>query len=196
MSEVLRTILILVLAGVALTTLAMFVSWWLEPARRLRRALRRVLQGVPECEAIDIADGRAAGLDFESESLAVLWRTGSTGLVYAFNEIEGAELIVDGKVLARARRDEPRRLLDVFGPNAERVTLRLVFTDHRFPEFELELFGPRSLMSDVGEGVRLGRRWLSHVEAVLKRPRPRPTPEFSLQADAAPGRGDDDDADR
>lgn len=195
MSDVLRTILIVLLAGVAVTTIAMFVSWWLEPARRLRRALRRVLQGVPECEAIDIDEGRAAGLDFESEALAVLWRSGNSGLVYGFHEIEGAELIVDGKVLARARRDEPRRLLDEFSVDAERVTLRLVFADHRFPEFEVELFAPRSLLSDAGEGVRLGRRWLSHIEAVLKRPRRSPAPELSLKGEDAPRRGDDDDVD-
>lgn len=195
MSEVLRTILIVLLAGVAVTTIAIFASWWFEPSRRLRRALRRVLGGVPECEALDVREGRAAGLDFESESLAVLWRTGEAGLVYAFHEVEGAELIVDGKVLARARRDEPRRLLDEFSQNAENVTLRLVFADHRFPEFELELFGPGSLLSDVGEGVRLGRRWLSHVEAVLKRPRPRPAPALQLEAEDAPTRGDADDTD-
>ena len=45
MSEVLRTILIVILAGVAVTTVAIFASWWFEPSRRLRRALRRVLGG-------------------------------------------------------------------------------------------------------------------------------------------------------
>lgn len=195
MSEVLRTVLIVILAGVAVTTAAIFASWWFEPARRLRRALRRVLGGVPECEALDVAEGRAAGLDFETESLAVLWRTGGAGLVYGFHEIEGAELIVDGKVLARARRDEPRRLLDDFAVDAERVTLRLIFSDHRFPEFELELFGPRSLLGDASDGVRLGRRWLSHVEAVLRRPRPRPQPELRLEAEGARARGDGDDED-
>ncbi len=191
MSEVLRTILIVILAGVAVTALAIFASWWFEPSRRLRRALRRVLGGVPECEALDIQEGRAAGLDFESECLAVLWRTGGAGLVYGFHEIEGAELIVDGKVLARARRDEPRRLLDDFTLNAEHVTLRLVFADHRFPEFELELFGPISLLSDAAEGVRLGRRWLSHVEAVLRRPRPRPQPELRLASEDDLPEGDE-----
>ncbi|WP_211226505.1 hypothetical protein [Brevundimonas aveniformis] len=194
MSEVLRTILIVLLAGVAVTTIAIFASWWFEPSRRLRRALRRVLGGLPECEALDVSQGRAAGLDFEGEALAVLWRSGDAGLLYEFHEIEGAELIVDGKVLARARRDEPRRLLDEFNPGSERVTLRLVFADHRFPEFELELFGPGSLLSDAADGVRLGRRWLSHVEAVLKRPRPRPAPALQLEANEPPRRGDADDA--
>lgn len=195
MSEVLRTILLVLFAGVLVTTAAIFASWWLEPARRLRRALRRVLGGVPECEALDLNEGRAAGLDFETESLAVLWRTGSAGLVYSFQEVEGAELIVDGKVLARARRDEPRRLLDEFSPNAEHVALRLVFGDHRFPEFELELFGPGSLLSDAAEGVRLGRRWLSHIEAVLRRPVPRAAPELRLEPEDASMRGDAADAD-
>ena len=186
MTEVLRTVLLIILAGTAVTAAAIFVSWWFEPSRRLRRALKRVLGSPPECEAIEPRGGRAAGLDFDSESIAVLWNTGSAGLVYAFREIEGAELIVDGKVIARARRDEPRRLVDQITGDAERVTLRLVFQDTRHPEFELELFGPGSVLADAGDGVRLGRRWLSHVEAVLRRPIPRPAPELKLEPTGAP----------
>lgn len=169
MMEIFRTLLLIVLAGAAVTFVAVFASWWFEPNRRLSRAVRRVLGAVPEAEAVSPVQGRAAGIDFEGEGLAVLWNMGSAGLVYGFHEIEGAELIVDGRVAARVRRDEPRRLLDEVAGDADLVTLRLVFSDPRFPEFELELFGPGAPLRDAAEGIRLGRRWLSHVEAVLRR---------------------------
>lgn len=184
MTELVRTILLILMAGAAVTAAAVFISWWYEKSRRLKRALRRVLGSPPECEALEAPGGRAAGLDFDSESVAVLWDMGGSGLVYAFQEIEGAEMIVDGKVIARARRDEPRRLLDEISSQAERVTLRLLFQDTRHPEFELELFGPGSILSDAGEAVRLGRRWLSHVEAVLRRPVPRPAAELRLEPES------------
>lgn len=183
MSDVLRTILLILMAGAAVTFVAIFVTWWFEPARRMRRALRRVLGAPPDCEALSPAEGRAAGLTVASRTLAVLWNNGGAGLAYGFQEIEGAELIVDGRVTARARRDEPRRLLDDIPAHAERVALRLVFSDPRFPEFELELFGPGALLSDGAEAGRLGRRWLSHIETVLRQPRPVTPPPLELESD-------------
>ena len=183
MTEIFRTLLLIVLAGTAVTFVAIFASWWFEGARRLQRALKRVLGGPPQGEALSPAQGRAIGLNFDTESLAILWNTGASGLVYGFHEIEGAELIVDGRVVARAQRGEARRYLDDLAGDAERVALRLVFDDPRFPEFELDLFGPGSILRDAADGIRLGRRWLAHVEAVLRRPQPRV---------AAPDETDDD----
>ena len=48
---------------------------------------------------------------------------------------------------------------------------RLMFDDARSPEFELALWNadlPASTGSPT-EALRLGRRWLSHVEALMKR---------------------------
>lgn len=174
MGELVRVLLLILLAGAALTAAGLFASWWMEDARRLRRALRRALGSAPDSAAIAAGAGRAAGLDFASESLAVLWDRGAAGLVYAFDEVEGAELIVDGRVSARVRRHEPRRDLEELPPDAEAVTLRLVFADPRWPEFELDLFGPGDGgAADPADAMRLGRRWLAHLEAVLRRP-PRP----------------------
>ena len=173
MTEALRTLLQLALAGAALTALAMAVGWWFETSRRLKRNLRQVLGGAPDAIAVDPSDGRAAAIRFDSRQLAVLWDKGASGLVYAFEEIDGAELIVDGHVAARVARRETRKPLEAIEHDADQVTLRLIFADARFPEFELDLWGVSSSHRPGGEtpadAVRSGRRWLSHVDAVIKR---------------------------
>jgi len=139
----------------------------------MRRVLRKVLRRAPEAEALDVSQGRAAGLDLQTGSVAVLWDRGGSGLVYALDELEGAELIVDGHVAARVSRSGDRRALDAVAADAEQVTLRLIFADARWPEFELELWGPDSVARTrdltPADAVKLGRRWLAHVDAVLRR---------------------------
>ena len=170
MGEALRLILLVSLAAAALTTAALTLNWWMEPERRLRRAMLKSLGALPEAEAISAAEGRAAGLDFDGGQVAVLWDRGAHGLVYAFDEVEGGELIVDGHVVARVRRGEARKSLDVMAPDAEQVTLRLLFADARYPEFELALWNALASgqAGSPPEAMRLGRRWLSHLEALLK----------------------------
>lgn len=181
MEQAVRTLLLLALAAAAMTGAAAGAAWWFEQGRRLRRILKKVLRRAPEAEAIDIAEGRAAGLDLESGSVAVLWDKGGSGLVYALDELEGAELIVDGQVAARSGRGGERRALDALPRDAEQVTLRLVFADARWPEFELELWGPTSVSRDreqsAADAIKLGRRWLAHVDAVLRRPAARVSPD-------------------
>ncbi|AQR61362.1 hypothetical protein BZG35_06620 [Brevundimonas sp. LM2] len=170
MAETLRVILLVALAAAALTTGALTLNWWMEPDRRLRRAMLKSLGTAPEVEAVSASEGRAAGLDFDGGQVAVLWDRGAHGLVYAFDEIEGGELIVDGHVVARVRRGEARKALDVLAPDAEQVTLRLLFADARYPEFELALWNAMASgqAGSPPEAMRLGRRWLSHLEALLK----------------------------
>ncbi|QTC90007.1 hypothetical protein [Brevundimonas goettingensis] len=170
MGEALRVILLVGLAAAALTTVALTLNWWMEPERRMRRALLKSLGVQPEAEALSPTEGRAAGLDFDGGQIAVLWDRGAHGLVYGFEEVEGGEVIVDGHVLARIRRGEPRKSLDVMAPDAEQVTLRLMFADARYPEFELALWNAvaPAQTGSPAEALRLGRRWLSHLEALLK----------------------------
>ena len=170
MAEALRVVLLVALAAAALTTGALLLAWWMEPVRRMKRALLKSLGVVPEAEALSPAEGRAAGLDFDGAQIAVLWNRGAMGLVYAFDEIEGGEVIVDGHVVSRVRRGEARKSLDVMAPDAEQVVLRLMFADARHPEFELALWdAARPVQTgSPGEALRLGRRWLSHLEALLK----------------------------
>ena len=170
MADALRVVLLIALAAAVLTTLALALSWWMEPQRRLRRAMLKALGAPPEVEALSPGEGRACALNFDVEQVVVLWANGAHGLAYAFEEVEGGEIIVDGHVVARVRRGETRKSLDILAPDAERVTLRLLFNDPRQPEFELALWNAHVPVqtSSPGEALRLGRRWLSHLEALLK----------------------------
>lgn len=170
MAETLRLILLIALGAALLTTAVLAFAWWMEPERRLRRAMGRALSSPPETEAYSPHEGRAAGLDFDHGQVLVLWNGGARGLLYGFEEIEGGEIIVDGHVLARVRRGQPAKSLDVLAPEAGQVVLRLLFADSRHPEFELTLWeaigtGP---VQSPPEALRLGRRWLSHIEALLR----------------------------
>ncbi|WP_125256669.1 hypothetical protein [Brevundimonas fluminis] len=170
MGEAIRLFLLVALVAAAGTTGVLGLAWWMEPERRMRRAMLKSLGAPAETEAYSAAEGRAAGLDFEGGQIAVLWDRGGSGLVYAFEEIEGGEVIVDGHVLARVRRGEARKSLDVLAPDAEQVVLRLMFADARHPEFELDLWNVTSptQTGSPAEALRLGRRWLSHLEALLR----------------------------
>ena len=186
MGETLRAILLVALIAATATTTFFFLSWWMESERRLRRAMRNALSGTPDMQAIAPAEGKAAGLDLTNEQLAVLWNKGAIGLVFEYDEIEGAEIIVDRHVVARVRRHLGRNDLDVLVEDAESVILRLMFRDPQCPEFEISLWraywhapqglnpvagqtasGPR-LTGSANEGLRLARRWLAHIEAVTK----------------------------
>lgn len=170
--EPFRALLGLALAALAITALAGLAAWWLEDGRRLKRALRRSLANRVELDLYDLDRGRAAGLDTGAKALSVLWDKGVTGLVFAFDEVEGAELIVDGKVVGRVQRGETRRVLDEAWPNAEQVTLRLMFDDPRWPDFELDLYSPAAARAARGtpvEAVRQGRKWLAAADAIIRR---------------------------
>ena len=168
-----RIILWFVFAALGLTLVSSGLIWWFESTRRLSRALIAALGKVPDAIVIDVTGRKAAGLDFTSGSLSVMWDTGNQGLVYEFDEIEGAELIVDEKVVGRAQKGEPRRVLDETFAQATGVTLRLIFNDVELPEFELCIYGSAPNQAapskNPAEAVRLGRKWLSHIDAVLKR---------------------------
>lgn len=173
MDHVARILLYFLFAGIALTLIASGLMWWFEATRRLQRALTTSLGKPADAIVYDLSSTKAAGLDFTAGDLAILWNSGTAGLVYAFDEIEGAELIVDERVVARAQRGEPRRVLNETHAQASRVTLRLMFDDVETPEFELNLFGDVSHnpvhAKTAAEAVRLGRKWLSHIDAVIKR---------------------------
>jgi hypothetical protein len=178
MEDALRIVLQLALVAAGVTMLAAAAAWWFESSRRLKRTLKQILGGAPDAQGMDPGQGRAAGLRFDARQLAILWDKGASGLVYGFDEIDGAELIVDGHVEARVMRGEAKKPLDALGKDADQVTLRLIFADARFPEFELDLWGAQSAYRNRGEtpadAVRTGRRWLAHIDAVLKRARAAP----------------------
>ncbi|MFT4075290.1 MAG: hypothetical protein QM647_07125 [Asticcacaulis sp.] len=187
MAHAARILLYFLFAGIGLTLIASGLMWWFEASRRLARALNSAL-GKPADAVIYDLDGRkAAALDFTAGDLAIMWKTGAQGLVFAFDEIEGAELIVDERVVARAQKGEARRVLNETHAQASRVTLRLMFDDVHTPEFEVNLFGDVSHnpvhAKTAAEAVRIGRKWLSHIDAVIKR-LPAESPSTSLPEDA------------
>ena len=59
MADALRVGLLIALAAALLTTLALALSWWMEPPRRLRRAMLKALGATPEVEALSPGEGRA-----------------------------------------------------------------------------------------------------------------------------------------
>ena len=190
MAHAARILLYFLFAGIGLTLIASGLMWWFEASRRLARALNSALGKPADAVVYDLGGHKAAGLDFTAGDLAIMWNTGAQGLVFAFDEIEGAELIVDERVVARAQKGESRKVLNETHAHASRVTLRLMFDDVQTPEFEVNLYGDVSHnpvhAKTAAEAVRIGRKWLSHVDAVIKRlPAEDRSPYPAEQAEAA-----------
>jgi hypothetical protein len=173
MTDFMRLLLLLALSGAALTLLGGVAIWFMEEERRIRRAFRRVLKGQAEALVVAKGQGRAAGFCFSRGVMGVAWDTGAWCLVYKIDELMGAELVVDGEVVGRAYRGEPRRPLDQVAPDARQVTLRMVFDDAKHPDFDLDLWladDPRRRGGSPAEAVQEANRWLARAEAILRRP--------------------------
>ncbi len=217
MSETARLMLMLALAGSVVTFMGSAAIWLMDPQRRMARALRRVLRGWPDAIALSPASGRGAGLSINSGLAAVCWDDGAWCLIYRIHELAGAELKVDGQVVGRVVRDEPRRTLDRVAGAVEHVTLRLVFDDPRHPDFDIDLWTAgdqlRRVAVSPAEAMVEANRWLARIEAILRKTRPRreaPPPAIDEDVDedepappppakrppaTKPSRQDDDDTD-
>lgn len=173
MMDILRLGIMFGLLAVLIVLISQFLHWRTETSRVLARALRRDLNGEPDAQIIDVQGQRAAGLSIEQQTLAVLWEKGRSGLIFPFEEIEGAELIVDSKVIGRVQKGETRRVLDETHASARDVILRFIFDDPRWPEFEIHLYDEtlQAQRPDLSadRAVRIGRRWLSQIDALLRR---------------------------
>ena len=91
MAHAARILLYFLFAGIGLTLIASGLMWWFEASRRLARALNTALGKTADAVVYDLGGQKAAGLDFTAGDLAIMWKTGAQGLVFAFDEIEGAE---------------------------------------------------------------------------------------------------------
>jgi hypothetical protein len=176
MDDLTRLLVLLVVAGLAVTVLAGAVRWYMDEGRRVRRGLKAVLRGDVHGFLVARGRGRGVGFDFTSNQVAVVWDQGAWGLVYTLDELMGAEVIVDRLVAGRVHRGEARKALDVFGAE-ERVALRLVFDDPANPDFVLDLWlpedGGRRDELPPGESIAEANRWLARIEALLRRPAAR-----------------------
>jgi hypothetical protein len=186
----LRLVVLLAIAGVAVTVLGGMASWWMEEDRRLRRLIRKCLGGAPD--AAIVARGRNAGAGFRlaTHQAVVLWNGGSKALLYPLSALRGAELIVDERVVARVFDGEPRRALDAIDAAAKQVTLRLVFDNPRDPDFELDLFLPedahRRDAATPAQAIAEARSWLARSEAILRMPPPAPVVQIDMRRDEPP----------
>ena len=171
-------LLMILLAGAALAILGSFAVMFADEDRRIRRALHKVLKGPPEASVTAPGRGRGAGFSFATGLAAVAWDGGSWCLVYRLEELVGAELIIDGQVMARAYRDEVRRPLDRVSAQASRVTLRMIFDDPRHADFDIDLWVAgddlRRPNASPATAVQEANSWLARTDAILRRSRPRP----------------------
>ena len=174
MSEWPRLFLLLALAGVVVTLLGSAAAWLMDEERRIRRALKRVLKGSAEAVVIARGRGRGAGFNTSTGLMAVAGDAGAWLVIYRLDELMGAEVIVDGQVVARAYRGEPRRALDQTVEHAARVTLRLIFDDPHHPDFDVDLWlagdETRRRANSPGDAMQEANRWLARAEAILRRP--------------------------
>jgi hypothetical protein len=192
MDEVTRLLALLGFAGVAVTLAAGVVRWRMNENRRIQRGLKAVLKGDLHGFLPALGRGKGMGFNFTTNKVAVVWDDGAWGLVYALDELIGAEVIVDGLVTGRVHRGEARKALEAFIA-LERVALRLVFDDLAHPDFVLDMWLPqdegRRDELPPAEAIGEANRWLARIEALLRRPmtikRPLPLPA-PVVATAAP----------
>ena len=174
MRDVVQLLLLVALAGAGVTFLGTLALWILDETRRIRRALTRVLGAEAEIMLVARGRGRGTGVSFVTGLCAVAWDAGAWCLVYRIDELMGAELIIDGQVVGRAFRGEPRRALEQLVTQASRVTLRLVFDDPHHPDFDLDLWQAgderRRTGGSPADAVQEANRWLARAEAILRRP--------------------------
>lgn len=179
MSEFWRLLLLVAIAGSAVTFMGSAAIWFMDEERRIRRALRHVLKGEPETVIIARGRGKGAGFSFDTNTAAVAWDSGAWCLLYRIDELMGAELSVDNQVIGRVFRGEPRRAIDQVVQQAARVSLRLIFDDPRHPDFELDLWlegdEQQRQTRSPAQAIQEANRWLARAEAIVRRPlAPRP----------------------
>lgn len=183
MQNIFRLLMLLGIAGSAMTALGSGMAWWMDEERRLSRLVQRVLGGEPD--GLLVARGRNAAVGFRlaAGKIVVMRAGGAKAVLYPLGLLIGAELSVDDQVVGRALRDEPRRPLDQIAAGARRVTLRLMFDDPAHPDFELDLWLPQDLQRrnalTPAAAIVEGRTWLGRAEALVRRP---PKPGFRRSA--------------
>ncbi|CAN5345504.1 hypothetical protein BH09PSE2_BH09PSE2_20730 [soil metagenome] len=175
MGEGLRVVLALMLAAVVTTIGASASGWWLEPRRRVIRALRRSLGAREDAAAVSPERRQGLATSAANQAVCVIRFAGDPGLVRPLATVHGAELILDGEVKARAFRGEARRPLDrILAPEGGRVSLRVVFDDFADPAFQIDLFRPgdrpRQLFG-AAEAVEDARAVYGRLEAAIQAPR-------------------------
>ena len=89
MDEFTRLLVLLAVAGVAVTVLAGVARWQMNEGRRVRRGLKAVLKGDTHGFLVALGRGRGVGFNFSSNQVAVVWDAGAWGFVYPLDELMG-----------------------------------------------------------------------------------------------------------
>lgn len=174
MNDALRLALLLMIAALALTAIGAILARSLDQGRRLTRYLRMALGAEPEGVMMDRGGGKAMAFNLDAGKVAVLWDRGKKGLVYRLDQLIGAEMTIDNIVLARCFRDRPIMPLDEIPLAVHRGVMRVVFDNPRDPEYELEIWpainGRGHEHRSPADAVQAGRKWLTQLEAIQRRP--------------------------
>jgi hypothetical protein len=172
MNDLIRIGLLVGATGVAVTAFASLLARRGNETQRLSRIILRVLEGQPDDQIFAKGRNAALAIRMEPPQVLVLAEGGAKARLYGLHLLIGAELEVDGRVVARAYRGEARRALDQVAADAQEVHLRLIFDDPRHPEFILELWTEgdenRRDATNPATEIREARRWLTRVEALLR----------------------------
>lgn len=172
MSEWLRLVVLIGVGGVGVTLLAMGLARYLAEDQRLARVFRQGLDTRPDAALIGHGSGRGVALSLAARRIVTAWDCGGWHMVYALDELLGAELDLDGEVAARAMRGEPRRLLDRSSGAEGEVRLRFLFDEPSHPDFELVLWPAklgRGAPTKPREAISEANRWIARVETLLRR---------------------------
>lgn len=177
MDEFARLVVLMAIAGGAFTVLGAVFVWFLDEGRRIRRSLKKVLRAEPHALLIARGRGKGIGFDFGANAVAVTWDAGAWCLLYRVDELMGAELVVDGQVVARTHRGEARRALDHLSGAQDHARLRFVFDDPTYPDFIVDLWNAADAEKrkawTAAEAVQEGNRWIARMESLLRRPVPK-----------------------
>src|SRR5580692_6016775 len=150
----------------------MGLARYLAEDQRLARTFRYALEAKPDAFLIGHGSGRGVALSLAARRVVTVWDSGAWHMVYALEELLGAELDLDGQIAARAMRGEPRRPLDRSTGAEREVRLRLIFDEPRHPDFELVLWpakAGRGAPTKPREAISEANRWIARVEALLRR---------------------------
>ena len=89
MNEVAQLLLLVALAGAAVTFAGTGAIWLMDESRRIRGAMRRVLESEPEILLVARGRGRGVGISLANRRCAVAWDAGAWLLIYQLDELMG-----------------------------------------------------------------------------------------------------------
>jgi hypothetical protein len=172
MADWLGLLLLVAVAGVGVTAAAALAARLMTEERKLARAFHEGLEAEPDSLIVARGYGRGAAISLETRRIVTVWDGGVWRMTYPVEALLGAEIDLDGRVVARVMRGQPRRLLDNRTGAETDVRLRLLFDDPAHPDFEMTLWPPKTQSKPpvpAAEAISEANRWIGRVQAVMRR---------------------------